>query len=139
MTKAAVKKPGTKPGAGRPHKPTDRTRLLVRQHAIVGTRQEAICAILGISVPTLLKHYRLELDNARDEANAAVGGALFTKAMLGDTTAMIFWLKTRARWKETVDISNDDGSLKPGAVDLSTLSDETLAELVAARDAAKRN
>jgi len=88
----------------------------------VGTRQEAICAILGISVPTLLKHYRLELDNARDEANAAVGGALFTKAMLGDTTAMIFWLKTRARWKETVDISNEDGSLKPGVTQAAVLA-----------------
>lgn len=122
MTKAAVKRPGTKPGAGQPHKPTDKTRDLVRQHAIVGTRQESICAILGISVPTLLKHYRQELDNARDEANAAVGGALFNKAMSGDTTAMIFWLKTRARWKETVDISNEDGSLKPGVTQAAVLA-----------------
>lgn len=134
MSKPAKKNPGLPK-----HQPTDATRQTVQLHVMVGSRQEVIAEILGISVDTLYRHYKAEMDTAREKANASIGGALYKKAMGGDTTAMIFWLKTRARWKETVDISNDDGSLKPGAVDLSTLSDETLAELVAARDAAKRN
>lgn len=99
-----------------PHQPTDETRQKVQLHGMVGTRQEVIAEILGISVDSLQRHYRKELDLARDQANASVGGALYKKAMAGDTASMIFWLKTRARWRETVDISNEDGSLKPEPV-----------------------
>jgi hypothetical protein len=35
---------------------------------------------------------------------------------------MIFWLKTRARWRETVDISNEDGSLRPEPVAAAVLA-----------------
>ena len=34
-------------------------------------------------------------------ANAAIAGTLFSQAKKGNTAAAIFWLKTRARWKET--------------------------------------
>ena len=104
------------------HEPTDATRQTVALHATVGTRQEVMAEILGISVDTLQRHYRSELDTSREKANASVGGALFKKAMAGDTTAMIFWMKTRARWRETVDISNDDGSLKPEATQAAVLA-----------------
>lgn len=113
MTKT---KTGKHPGGRPPHKPTDATRQTVQLHAMVGTRQEVICDILGISLPILHKYYRAELDTSREKANAAVGGALYKKAMSGDTASMIFWMKTRARWRETVDISNEDGSLKPEPV-----------------------
>lgn len=109
MTKTKSEK---HPGGRPPHEPTDATRQTVRLHAMVGTRQEIICEILGICEDTLAKYYRAELDQSRDIANANVGGALYKKAMSGDTASMIFWLKTRARWKETVDISNEDGSLR---------------------------
>ena len=59
-----------------------------------------IASVLQVDVKTLYKYYRRELDTARDLANAQVGGALFNKALSGDTTAQIFWMKTRARWKE---------------------------------------
>ena len=100
----------------KPHQPTDATRQTVSLHATVGTRQEVIAEILGISVDSLQRHYRSELDTSREKANANVGGALYKKAMSGDTASMIFWLKTRARWRETVDISNEDGTLKPEPV-----------------------
>jgi hypothetical protein len=99
----------------KPHAPTDAQRQTVALHATVGTRQEIIAEILGISVDSLQRHYRSELDTSREKANASVGGALFKKAMSGDTASMIFWMKTRARWKETMDFSNDDGSLNPQA------------------------
>ena len=86
-----------------PHEPTKATRDTVRLHAIVGTRHEMIAQVLQIDVKTLYKYYRRELDTARDLANAQVGGALFNKALAGDTTAQIFWMKTRAGWKEKQD------------------------------------
>jgi len=98
-----------------PHEPTEALRKTVALHATVGSRQETIAEVLGISVDTLQRYYRSELDTSREKANAQVGGALYNKAIGGDTTAMIFWLKTRARWRETVDVSNEDGSLKPEA------------------------
>ena len=100
----------------KPHEPTEAMRKTVSLHATVGSRQETIAEVLGISVDTLQRYYRSELDTSRERANAQVGGALYNKAMGGDTTAMIFWLKTRARWRETVDISNEDGTLKPEPV-----------------------
>lgn len=112
-----MSKPKTGKNPGLPkHVPTDATRQTVQLHAMVGTRQEVIAEILGISQDTLARHYRAELDTSRDKANATIGGALYKKALSGDTASMIFWMKTRARWRETVDISNEDGSLKPEPV-----------------------
>jgi hypothetical protein len=84
----------------KPHEPTDETRQLVALHATVGTPQETIADILGIDAKTLRKHYREELDQSMAKANAQIGGVLFKKAKDGDTAAAIFWMKTRARWRE---------------------------------------
>jgi hypothetical protein len=84
-----------------PHEPTPETRQKVQLHATVGTPQDDIADLLGIDPKTLRLHYRDELDLARAKANATIGGALFNKAKGGDTAAMIFWMKTRAGWKET--------------------------------------
>jgi hypothetical protein len=113
---------GKHPGGRPAHQPTEATRQTVSLHATVGTKQDVIAEILGISVDSLQRHYRAEIETSREKANASVGGALFKKAMGGDTTAMIFWLKTRARWRETLDISNEDGSLKPEATQAAVLA-----------------
>lgn len=97
------------------HEPTPAQRQLVQLHATIGTTQETIASILGIDPKTLRLHYREELDHASAQANATIGGALFNKAKSGDTTAMIFWMKTRAQWRETqvVDNTSSDGSMTP--------------------------
>ena len=97
------------------HEPTPATRQLVQLHATIGTQQSVIADIIGIDAKTLRKHYRTELDHATAQANAAIGGALFNKAKGGDTAAMIFWMKTRAGWRETqvVDNTSSDGSMTP--------------------------
>ncbi len=84
-----------------PHEPTEAQRQLVQLHATIGTTHDQIARIMGIDAKTLRKHYRDELDLAMAKANATIGGALFNKAKAGDTAAMIFWMKTRARWRET--------------------------------------
>jgi len=90
-----------KRGVGQPpHEPTDITRDLVQIHVTVGTTQTHIAQILGIDMKTLRKWYRADLDLSKAKANATIGGALFNKAKNGDTTAMIFWMKTQAGWRE---------------------------------------
>jgi hypothetical protein len=93
------------------HKPTEGTRAQVDALAgLVGLPQPEIAAFLAIDMKTLRKHYRKELDTATVKANAAVAKALFTKATKGnDTAAMIFWLKSRAKWREKTveEVEND--------------------------------
>ena len=88
--------------AGSPsHEPTAETRNLVKLHVSVGTPQDMICKLLKITGKTLRKHYRDEIDLSTHQANAAVAGSLFNQAKAGNIAASIFWLKTRAGWKET--------------------------------------
>jgi len=100
--------------AGRPpHLPTSDTRNKVYMLSTVGTRHEDIATVLSITHDTLVKYYKEELDKGRIEANASVAETLFKQAKEGNTTAMIFWLKSRARWKESTqhEISgNPDGT-----------------------------
>ena len=100
--------------AGRPpHLPNADTRNKVYMLSTVGTRHEDIASVLGITHDTLVKYYKEELDKGRIEANASVAETLFKQAKEGNTTAMIFWLKSRAKWKESTqhEISgNPDGT-----------------------------
>jgi hypothetical protein len=84
-----------------PHEPTTAQRQLVQLHAAIGTPQVEIAREIGIDKKTLAKHYRDELDTGMTKANARIGKALFDKAVNGDTTALIWWTKTRMGWKET--------------------------------------
>lgn len=86
------------------HQPTTEQRKQVETMAGFGITEDDIALSIGISAPTLRKHYRSELDLGHIKANSAVAQSLYKKA-LGDgasaVTAAIFWLKTRAGWKET--------------------------------------
>jgi len=90
-------------GKGRPpHKPSKESREQVKR---LSTR-------LKISADTLVKYYQDELDEGRIDANSAIAGTLFNQAKKGNTAAAIFWLKTRARWKETQvnEVTGSNGS-----------------------------
>jgi hypothetical protein len=98
---------------GRPaHLKSLDTQKKVFDLATVGTRYEDIALVLGISDDTLVKYYKPELEKGRIEANAAVAGTLFEKAKQGDTSSMIFWLKTRAQWSEknTTELTGENGN-----------------------------
>ena len=100
-------------GGRPPHLPNADTRNKVFMLSSVGTRHEGIATVLSISTDTLTKYYKEELDKGRIEANASVAETLFKQAKEGNTTAMIFWLKSRAKWKESTqhEISgNPDGT-----------------------------
>jgi hypothetical protein len=78
-----------------------------------GITQDEIASFLNIDIKTLCKHYRRELDTGATKANAAMAKRLFDAGVKdGSVPAMIFWLKTRARWRETDNQSVDsDGSI----------------------------
>jgi hypothetical protein len=91
---------------GRPfHEPEPSTRRQVEAMAGFGVPEIDIARVVGIDPKTLRKHYRQELDHGHTKANAKVAENLYRMA-LGQgreaVTAAIFWLKTRARWKETM-------------------------------------
>jgi hypothetical protein len=86
------------------HRPDPNSRRQVEAMAGYGMPETDIAAAIGVDAKTLRKHYRSELDLGHIKANSAVAQSLFRKAT-GEgpqsVTAAIFWLKTRARWKET--------------------------------------
>lgn len=98
----------------RAHEPTPQSRKLVELQATVGTSHAIISSIIEIDVKTLYKYYRAELDESLAKANGVIAGSLYNKAKNGDTTAMIFWLKTRARWREKPDA--DENITAPAVV-----------------------
>lgn len=96
MSKSGVRK------GGRPaYKVTKENEATVRRLAALGVTYEDIASRLRISSDTLVKYFKDTLEDARIDANSAVAGTLFTHAQQGNMTAAIFWLKTRAGWKET--------------------------------------
>lgn len=65
-----------------------------------------------ITVKTLRKHFKAELETGELKANTKVAQCLYKQATEGNVTAQIFWLKTRARWKESpqrVELTGKDG------------------------------
>jgi hypothetical protein len=83
------------------HEPTDENRALVKSLSAMGTRYVDIALKLEINTDTLTKYYSRELELGRVDANAKVAQGLFNQAVNGNTSAGIFWMKTRAGWKET--------------------------------------
>src|SRR5580658_8971647 len=83
--------------------PTVQDRKTVRSMAAYGVRQEEIARCVGLrSDKTLRSHFREELDRAVPEANAQVAQSLYQQATSGkNAPAAMFWLKTRAGWRET--------------------------------------
>jgi hypothetical protein len=78
----------------------DALREKARYLAGLGVRQDDIARIIGCAPKTLRKRFRDELDRGVAEANATISGSLFGAAKGGNVTAQIFWLKTRAHWRE---------------------------------------
>ena len=88
----------------RAHIPDASGRHQVEAMAGYGIPEADIACVLAIDPKTLRRHYRSELDQGHIKANSRIAESLYRKA-LGDgaqsVTAAIFWLKTRAHWKET--------------------------------------
>src|ERR1700694_4962290 len=112
----------------RAHKPDPVHRRQVEAMAAYGIPEPDIARVTGVDPKTLRKHYREELDLGEAKANAQVAGFLFNAAKNGNVTAQIFWLKTRAKWRETPFELKHSGSI--ARKDLSEVSDEELLSMI---------
>lgn len=117
----------------RAHKPDPSQRRQVEAMAAYGIPEQDIARVTGVDPKTLRKYYRDELDMGEAKANAQVAGFLFSAAKNGNVTAQIFWLKTRAKWRETPVELKHSGSI--ATRDLSQVSDEDLWNMIARLDA----
>src|SRR3954467_9139381 len=112
----------------RAHKPDPAQRKQVEAMAAYGIPEIAISRVVGIEAKTLRKHYRDELDLGETKANAQVAGFLFNSARGGNVTAQIFWLKTRARWRESPTELRHSGSI--GKKEMCEYTDEELMAII---------
>lgn len=83
--------------------PTPEETKQIELMCIAGVSQEQIAEVMGVNVLTLKKRCKEVLLKSRPKANSKVAGWLYQNCAKGNVTAQIFWLKTRAGWKETFD------------------------------------
>jgi hypothetical protein len=76
-------------------------RAMVERAVGLGFTQERIAALLGITKPTLEKHFREELDRGGAVVEYQVGSSLVDQALKGSVNACALFLSRRAGWKET--------------------------------------
>ena len=98
--------------------------------AAYGIPETDIACVIGVDAKTLRKHYREELDLGTTKANAQVAGFLFSAARGGNVTAQIFWLKTRARWREVPLELRHSGSISRSKP-VSEMTDQEIMDRIA--------
>ena len=95
---------------GRPNtKFSEEQREAIKKMAGYGTPHKHIARIFETSEKTLRKHCKDELDTGGALATAKVAESLYNQAINGNTTACIFWLKTRAGWCERHEVTGKNG------------------------------
>ena len=113
-----------------PHKPDPSLRRQVEALAGYGVPEADIAGVIGIDPKTLRKHYRSELDHGHVKANAKVAENLYRKAT-GEgreaVIAAIFWLKTRAGWRETS--VHEIGGLNSRPIEVDVLAPSACEQL----------
>lgn len=93
-------------GRGRPKwKPTRKEREQIRSMAAMGFTGVEIAPLFGVTVKTLRKYCRAELDTAATKAVAAVALSLYKQAVGADgnkpnVIAAIFFLKAKGKWRD---------------------------------------
>ena len=111
----------SKKSVGRPgHVPTPETRRQVEALASCGTTYELVARVVDISVPTLTKHYSDVLEVAAAKANAMIAQSLYRRALSNDkgaVAAAIFWLKSRAGWRDHGPA--DENAISPGKKEIA--------------------
>lgn len=130
--------------AGRPPKTLTTEQMSQVEALAAYLTQEQIADYFGIGRTTFIamldrdpdisEHYK----RGKAKAIGSVAQGLLQKARNGDTASAIFYLKTQAGWRETnhIDHTSSDGTMTPkAALDVSKLSKEAMAEILAAADA----
>lgn len=114
--------------ANKAYEPTDESRRAVQIMAGLGMPQDKICLVLGVTLPTLHKYFRDELDTAGAKLESSLQIALVEIALAkgsGAVGAAAFLLKSRFGYKETTVLETPDKK------SWDDFSDAELLELVA--------
>ncbi|MGD0106331.1 MAG: hypothetical protein ABSC06_20160 [Rhodopila sp.] len=69
--------------------PTDKDRRTVEAMIGVGITQPDVCAVLGITLPTLGRHFRRELDTSYTKVVARMRVKLIARAEAGDALCLV--------------------------------------------------
>jgi plasmid maintenance system antidote protein VapI len=91
------------------HRPTPESRKLVAELYACGIKQHRIAERFDISLNTLNKHYKKELDDNKEEMASELNKSLYIDALEGNQQAREFWLKCQARWSYA---KNEDDAKK---------------------------
>ncbi len=125
----------------KPSKRVGRPKLVVTKemcaraeaYASQGLTQEQIAAVMGMATSTLYDKQNefTEFSNAikrgKGKGIQQVTNKLFEKALEGDNTAMIFYLKNRAGWQDKIE--KETIVEHKQVIDLTRISDEELDNL----------
>ena len=95
-----------------------------RRMCFLGATNQQIADHFDVNLSTLEKwittkpEFLLSLKEGREKADANVANSLYNKAMDGDTTACIFWLKNRraAHWRDKQEVDHT------GQLDLTVIT-----------------
>lgn len=112
---AAQKAPSAPRGPGRPeHVPTAESRERVRVGAGGGMSHEGLAMVLGISRPTLLKHYAFELGAGAHDARLEVIEAMREVALRkGNVAAAKLYLQFAPEEGELAPVQDGDVPAEP--------------------------
>lgn len=83
-----------------PHERKEVDVSRIERMVAYGIPQEQIAAIMGMSAPTLRKHYADALENGKAKVVTEVAESLYETAVAGDVQAQKFFLSSRAGWSE---------------------------------------
>lgn len=92
-----------KNGRGNKWKPTKEQLTQVNLYAGLGMTQEQCATLVDVHPSTFRAQpeCKAAFEDGKARTIAKVAGNLVSKALKGDTTSAIFYLKTQAGWKET--------------------------------------
>ena len=98
--------------AGQPTKYKEEYNEQVTKLCLLGATDEELASFFNVVVATIYNWKNQEptfleaIKEGKEEADAAVAHSLYQKAIGGDSTAMIFWLKNRRKqnWRDKHDI-----------------------------------
>jgi hypothetical protein len=101
-----------------PFVPTDEQRAIVRTHAACGTPHWLIAEVgftPPISVDTLTRHFRNELDTGLLQVNSRMASLIAKQGLGGCRTSQRLWMTTRGGWsvKSTQEFTGPDGGPIP--------------------------
>lgn len=88
-----------------------------RRLCLVGCTNEELAKAFDVSLRTVeqwiadIDEFSRSVKDGRHSADSAVANSLYDKAISGDTTACIFWLKNRrsAQWRDRHEHTGADG------------------------------